>query len=298
MVQPPVSPRPNDLPFNDPGLSWEDFERFCVEFVELLDNVESAHRYGTQGDTQLGIDIVAEMNDGTRRGFQCKKYQKYTAGDAREAINKATYSADNYVLLLSCEATASVRDVIAGEANWELWDRGDISRRVRNLTEPDARRLVATYFGDAWENAFLGAVGDREIKGTNLSPSPFVPLSGRIDNPQQFFNREKEIREVFDFLNGGSSVALIGESGIGKSSILKEIERRASRELQPPRQPVYLSLANMENQDDLYDALCDRFEILPTKGYRFLVVLRQQIGALAIIKSSGFGRKVAVILSG
>ncbi len=58
-------------------------------------------------------------------------------------------------------------------------------------------------------------------EGSNLNP--FIPQQGRVDDVQQFFNREREIRRVFEVLNSGSSVSLIGEEGIGKSSLLWKI---------------------------------------------------------------------------
>ncbi|MBW4448736.1 MAG: CHAT domain-containing protein [Spirirestis rafaelensis WJT71-NPBG6] len=53
-----------------------------------------------------------------------------------------------------------------------------------------------------------------------IIPNPFVPQNGRVEQPQQFFGRQREIQRVFEVLNSGSSVALIGKDGIGKSSLL------------------------------------------------------------------------------
>src|SRR4028118_26791 len=80
--------------------------------------------------------------------------------------------------------------------------------------------------------------------------NPFVPQTGTVDNPQQFFNREREIRRVFEVLNSGSSVALIGEEGMGKSSVLRKICQLAESCLHSPRQSVLLDLncVNDENE--------------------------------------------------
>ncbi|MEB3340232.1 ATP-binding cassette domain-containing protein [Okeania sp.] len=59
-------------------------------------------------------------------------------------------------------------------------------------------------------------------------PNPFIPLNGIIDNPKLFFNREKEITKIFEVLNSGGSIAIIGKSGVGKSSLLKAIAQKAS----------------------------------------------------------------------
>ena len=56
-------------------------------------------------------------------------------------------------------------------------------------------------------------------------PNPFFPLSGRMDDASQFFPRSRLVDRVFELLNSGSSVALIGAAESGKSSVLREIER-------------------------------------------------------------------------
>ncbi len=105
----------------------------------------------------------------------------------------------------------------------------------------------------------------------NLSTSllnPFVPTGGLIDNSQLFFSREKELKQVFEILNSGSSVAIIGERQIGKSSLLMEISRQVKTQLLQPREPIYLNLQGIHDEDDFYQALCVHAEIEVCKGYR------------------------------
>ena len=114
----------------------------------------------------------------------------------------------------------------------------------------------------------------QEIKNLNtVEPpninydNPFFPLSGRIDKPQFFFGRKREISAVFDTLNRGSSVAIIGERAIGKSSVLQAIYREAPNQIRPPRQPIYLDLKNVCDENDFYGALCHKAGIETVKGY-------------------------------
>jgi hypothetical protein len=65
-----------------------------------------------------------------------------------------------------------------------------------------------------------------------IIPNPFVPQNGRVEQPEQFFGRQREIQRIFEVLNSGSSVALIGKDGIGKSSLLWEICRVGESHLQ------------------------------------------------------------------
>ncbi|MDF0552240.1 AAA family ATPase [Kamptonema sp. UHCC 0994] len=100
-----------------------------------------------------------------------------------------------------------------------------------------------------------------------LVTNPFVPRSGSVDDPQLFFPRPKEIRNIFETLKGGSSVALIGERGIGKSSLLMEICRQAETQFGQTRKPIYVNLQNVHDEDDFYEALCSLVGVQTNKGY-------------------------------
>lgn len=101
-----------------------------------------------------------------------------------------------------------------------------------------------------------------------LEPNPFVPVSGRIDSPDQFFGQTETLKWIFDTLNGGSSVALIGARESGKSSLLKAVEASAEQMLNTSRKPVYLNLGNVTDEEDFYYALCDNAGIPVCKGYK------------------------------
>jgi hypothetical protein len=107
--------------------------------------------------------------------------------------------------------------------------------------------------------------------------NPFVPQQGRVDNLELFFNREREIRRVFEVLNSGSSVALIGEEGIGKSSLLWKICQLAESRLHSPRKAVFLDLNLVHDEDGFYSALCQEVGIPESKDYSLTRNLRDRI---------------------
>lgn len=109
------------------------------------------------------------------------------------------------------------------------------------------------------------------IPEPSLSSNPFIPLTGSMENP---FGREREIRRIFELLNSGSSVALIGEEAIGKSSILQAVRQQATTKLNPSRKPIYIDLGHVEDEKDFYFALCDKVEIAEQKGYRLSRTLK------------------------
>ena len=112
--------------------------------------------------------------------------------------------------------------------------------------------------------------------------NPFVPQQGRVDDSQLFFNRDREIRRVFEVLNSGSSVALIGEEGIGKSSLLGAICQLSESCLHSPRQPVFLDLNLVHDENDFYSALCHEVGIPESKDYSLTRNLRDRRILLAI----------------
>ncbi|MBT9311775.1 AAA family ATPase [Leptothoe kymatousa] len=106
--------------------------------------------------------------------------------------------------------------------------------------------------------------------------NPFWHRSGRIDNPDLFFGRERELNEVFSILNTGSSVALIGEREMGKSSLLKAIERKAETALKADREPLYIDLHDVTDEEDFYYALCDSMGFATCKGFRFKQLVKSR----------------------
>ncbi|VXD14585.1 ATP-binding protein [Planktothrix paucivesiculata] len=101
-----------------------------------------------------------------------------------------------------------------------------------------------------------------------LVDNPFIPSNGVIDDDKLFFSRTQEIQRIFETLNSGSSVAIIGERQIGKSSLLMEISRQAQAQLLQAREPIYLNLQEIHDDEDFYQFLCDYAGIDFCKGYR------------------------------
>ncbi|MEG4491350.1 nSTAND1 domain-containing NTPase [Microcoleus sp. D3_18_C4] len=106
-----------------------------------------------------------------------------------------------------------------------------------------------------------------ELEQLNINHNnPFIPQHGKIDDPKFLFGREREIRRVFETLNSGSNVAVIGESAIGKSSLLQAIYREAPNQLRYARQPIYIDLQIVCDEDDFYGDLCHKAGIEKAKG--------------------------------
>jgi hypothetical protein len=136
-----------------------------------------------------------------------------------------------------------------------------------------------------------------------ISDNPFIPQTGKVDDPQLFFGRDREIRRVFEVLNSNNSVALIGEEGIGKSSLLSAICQQAENLLLSARKPIYLDLNGVRDEDDFYTALCEEVGILKSEGYMLTRALKKHRVLLAIdnvgkMTWEGFSRQVRDHLRG
>jgi hypothetical protein len=130
-----------------------------------------------------------------------------------------------------------------------------------------------------------------------ISCNPFIPQAGKVDDPQLFFGRKPEIEKVFDFLNNNDSVVLIGEEGIGKSSLLSAICQQAKNLLLSPRKPIYLDLNRVRDNDDFYTALCEEVGIPNSYGNTLYRNLKNHRVLLAIdniekMTREGFTREV------
>jgi hypothetical protein len=215
-VKPPVTPRVQALPFNE--LSWENFERLCTWLVASDGDIMDCHRYGKRGDFQAGIDILAHRRTAEggleRWCYQCKRWQRMTPGDLHQIVDDFSFPADRYVVLISLEASADLRNVVADHENVDLWDAEDISRELKGQPE-----LVEDFFSPAWRAAFctVGS-GRRKLPRT---PNPFTDVVA-IRDPARFIGRKPLLERLLRLLEGGS-VALVGERKIGKSSLLHRL---------------------------------------------------------------------------
>ena len=108
------------------------------------------------------------------------------------------------------------------------------------------------------------------------APNPFGD-TGRITDPGRFFSREELLRQVFEELGKGVNLSLVGESQIGKSSLLSMVCTLGPKRMdQPPEMFAYLSLEWVDDEDDFYEALCDALGIETCRGYQLTRALRDK----------------------
>ncbi len=114
------------------------------------------------------------------------------------------------------------------------------------------------------------------------APNPFG-MTGRITNPAHFFGREDLLRQIFEELGKGVNLSLVGESRIGKSSLLSMICTQGPERLKLPSASfAYLNLQGVETEDEFYDVLCEALSLETCRGIKLSRTLRGQRRVLCL----------------
>ena len=166
---PPVETRAQGLPFNE--LTWQNFERLILRLVRRESSVLDCEIYGTPGQTQEGIDVLAipEAEPAKRICYQCKKVEEFDPPDIRKAVDaflngRWAEQAKEFVLCVArpLESTTQVTEISAQRERLQrsgisfvIWDGSKGGRLCEKLKLQSA--LVDDFFGRSWVNAFNGA---------------------------------------------------------------------------------------------------------------------------------------------
>jgi hypothetical protein len=139
-VLPPVVTNEQDLPFNH--LSWPNFERLCLRLARLDSDIEDCRPYGTPGQYQAGIDLLARRRSNDRyRVYQCKRVENFTPAKIVAAVKSFEEGgwherATEFVL---CTTISLVRTEQAEELETQRdhlrRNRSGVARRMATVAE-------------------------------------------------------------------------------------------------------------------------------------------------------------------
>ncbi len=180
-------------------------------------------------DTSL-VDLIERFTSGV-----------YTPADLdllREALRTGQIAIATGERAVSLGGSADGAVIVTGDHNQIVILQGNAATVARELIEPPPKPPMV------------------------YPPNPFTPIGGRITDPTRIFDRQREVQQALDYLRSGSSVAFIGDSGVGKSSLLTLLKERAETEL--GRTPILLDMQNLHSEDDYYQALCEEAGIATT----------------------------------
>jgi transcriptional regulator with XRE-family HTH domain len=257
----------SELPFEQ--LNPSDFEEFTADLLSDLHPDASVHRVGKTGHAQGGYDVLVESSGNLVRGAQCKREAQFGPAKVFAAVEEARTAAlepgaepvGSSVIALSRVASPDARKEMRKHPGWELWDRNDLSRKVRELDLDLSIRIVKRFFPTMLSD-FLGV----------RRPGPWLDAEEYIErwhadkiytHRWRLVGPSDAVDTLADFAarNRAGIVLLTGPGGSGKTKVLTEVCTRAIRE--------GIAVRILEPDSDLEP---ESFEQLPNSGSLLVVV--------------------------
>ena len=223
---------------------FEDFTERLLNAQKFATHAEArcieVARWGRRGDKQDGIDFAGRLSDQRRAAWQCKSDASFAPAKVREAVTKTTYPADVHHLVLSCEASSSVRLEMDEHPGWVLLDKRGLGQLLDDLPLHKRREVLDATWGPSRRRTLMSAPGeDRFITLSAFAASrrdaaaalnDLGALAGRGDEIEK-------IREATDRSRPWPRVVLVtGPGGRGKTRIL--VEALSVFEVQNPQVPL------------------------------------------------------------
>ena len=190
---PPIVSREQSLPFKE--LTWKNFERMIVRLVRKDGEIVDCFLYGTEGQEQEGIDILAIHSDreNLKICYQCKKVKKFYPSSIKKAVNKFlsgkwAEQAREFVLCIAVplESTKQQEEIVRQRDRlskkgieliiWDAAAAGNLCEQLKNY--PD---LVDDFFGRPWVERFNGREAAESL-GERLNGYEFGALRNRLYN--------------------------------------------------------------------------------------------------------------------
>lgn len=257
----------NPLPGKNPSLlrttsltpdDFEDFterllsaHRFCAPPLRHIVRVE---RWGRKGDKQNGIDFEGTWSDGKSAAWQCKRYDRLSAQDVRDAVNACTFEADEYYLTYSGEASSDARAEIALHSKWQLIDQRGLGRLVDDLPLHRRREVLDATWGVQVRKLLLEVPGEDAFISLESFASNRTDTNSLINDCHPLIGREEELRQISAGLNPSEEwppvVLLTGPGGRGKTRLLIEALRSAEQ-TNPQTQVLFLAPGRSIDQEAL-----------------------------------------------
>jgi len=241
-------------------LSPDRFEELVADLARRLLPDANVARFGGQGHTQYGFDVVADVDGVFLAGFQCKRRRHFGPEDVRQAVAAASLDVGRRFIVLTRVASPDSRIEMAKHPGWTLWDAEDVSREVRALPLDQAVRIIDTFF-PGWRSDFLGVAEP----GPWLRPEDyFRPLaSGGVYSHQwHLVGRDGELAGVASFLAERDRVGcVVGRGGIGKTRLLRGVAAQGEARGFTVR---FLAVGA--------EVRAEHFELLPSSGRLIVIV--------------------------
>ncbi len=235
------------------SLTPETFERFCLYFLQELYPQVAFERMGKSGHRQDGIDVYGQFEDGSRWTFQCKRVEKFGAATIKKVVEAHKMHSKLNVLLLSRIASPAAREALSKHANWELWDKENITYKIRhNLSKQQQSRLIDTFF-KGQHIALLGEPYDSVWQSTEDFYAPYEDLRSSFNHSWELVGRKNDLDKLLNALapeRAPKVILLSGAGGVGKTRLMKELATEIGIKY-PSSQIYFLSVSEEASSSDL-----------------------------------------------
>jgi tetratricopeptide (TPR) repeat protein len=172
-VPPPPGEREADLPLGEMG--WKNFERLCLAYAETTGDFVDVSFYGTEGQSQQGIDLVLRYADTKQLTVQCRRIKTISAAKIRKAVDdflagRFANSSKRFALATAADTSSNkIQDEVDEQfkrlaekgIEFELWGRGRISEKLREQPQ-----LLLRFFGEPWHDLYRPDLAKESIKNT------------------------------------------------------------------------------------------------------------------------------------
>lgn len=164
-----------------------------------------------------------------------------------------------------------------GDTPTRTADRAQIIDELNAL----ALSAVSTSFNDICANAVPSPSHSPQNSTAShgmasTTPNPFG-TRGRIEDPAHFWGRDYLLHDIYAELSKGANMSLVGESEVGKSSILAMISAQGRQAISPPPNGcIYLDMQLIRDDNDFFEAVCDELGIPACRGHKLWRTLRRK----------------------
>ncbi|MBE9119516.1 hypothetical protein IQ269_01545 [Tychonema sp. LEGE 07199] len=185
-----------------------DFQDMCCDVFDVEPGIATCNVYGTRGQEQHGIDLLAHCDDGIHiEVVQCKCYKKFPPPKIKEASDDflkhidywRSHKVKRFILLVGCELTetkqqqeilAQKQRFVTSGIQYEVWS----ASILRNKLSPH-RAIVYRYLkSQEWAEKICGTVLQQYPQSPEISQGTqlaFGVLSSKIGHLSSELSKEK-----------------------------------------------------------------------------------------------------------
>ncbi|MFN9623356.1 MAG: ATP-binding protein, partial [Cyanobacteriota bacterium] len=172
------------------------------------------------------------------------------------------------MVLLARQPRSAIRDTFDQPKLDQIQEEEKVADSTQLPLTPSTPSAVPPRDTPGGEFSTWGAMGP--APGPLSRVNPFGDR-GRITDPERFFYREELLERIFEELRKGSSLSLVGEAQIGKSSLLAMVQRKGPEALvQGGTTFLTIDMQGIGNEHEFFDDLCSQLHLGQTLRGRAL----------------------------